>query len=185
MRTYCLVGALLAALAVGCTSEGLGHGISISPPPPPGSSPTQASSASPSASGSPGPESPLTSGVATVNVSGDITLNLFFGSLDTPAVWAPPPAPLSVVWRDDGDQELRLSGTSFVSLSPTSADRVLSLTIDGPNGPLTFTSDDGTCDVTITPALPDNMAGVFTCTLLTDAGGSVSVNASGTFAATA
>jgi hypothetical protein len=185
MQRGWVVGAVLAALVVGCTSEGVGHGISISPPPPPGASPTPTGSVSPSASESPGPESPLTSGVATMTVSGDVSLELFFGSLDTPAVWAPPPAPMELVWRDDADQELRLSGTSFVSLSQTSADRVLSFTINGPNAPLTFTSDDGTCDVTITPALPDNMGGVFTCTLLEDAEGSVSVNASGTFTATA
>jgi hypothetical protein len=177
--------AALAALAVGCTSEGIGHGISISPPPPPGVSPTPAESVSPGASPSPGPESALASGVAEMTVSGDVSLNVFFATLDTPAVWAPPPAPMELVWRDDGDQELRLSGTSFVSLSPTSADRVLSFTIDGPNGPLTFTSDDGSCDVTITPALPDNMGGVFTCTLVGDAEGSASVNASGTFTASA
>jgi len=184
MRRTWVVGAALAMLTVGCTTEGIGHGISISPPPPPGSSPTQTASASPTPSESAGPPSPLTSGVATVTMSGDVTKTMFLASLDTPSVWAPPPAPMALTWRDDADQELSLTGTSFVSLSETGSDRVLSLTIAAPNAPLTFTSDDGSCDVTITPALPDNMGGVFACTNLTDAEGSVTVNVQGTFNAT-
>ena len=78
---------------------------------------------------------------------------------------------------------MRLSGTSFVSLAATSANTVLSFTVQGPDGPVEFTSTAGECSVTITPALPDNMGGVFTCTLLTDVGGARTVDARGAFSA--
>jgi hypothetical protein len=89
---------------------------------------------------------------------------------------------MDIAWTGDG-RELRLSGTSFVSLAPTSADHVLSFTLPGPDGPLEFSSTDGGCSVTITPALPDNVGGVFACGSITDATGGTTVDARGTFAA--
>jgi hypothetical protein len=47
-----------------------------------------------------------------------------------------------------------------------------------------FSSTSGECSVTITPALPTNMGGVFTCTLLTDVEGLTTVDARGVFSAT-
>jgi hypothetical protein len=46
-----------------------------------------------------------------------------------------------------------------------------------------FSSSAGECSVTITPALPDEMGGVFTCTLLTDVQGALTVDARGAFSA--
>jgi hypothetical protein len=89
---------------------------------------------------------------------------------------------MDITWTS-GPSQLRLSGTSFVSLAATSANTVLSFTVQGPSGPAEFTSAAGECSVTITPALPDNMGGVFTCTHLTDVGGTLSVDARGAFAA--
>ena len=62
--------------------------------------------------------------------------------------------------------------------------RALSFTVPGPDGPAVFSSTAGECSVTITPALPDNMGGVFTCTQLTDAEGVMTVDARGVFSAT-
>jgi hypothetical protein len=101
-----------------------------------------------------------------------------------PAVWAPPPAPMDITWQGPSTQDLRLSGISFVSRAETSADRALSFTVNGPDGPVVFSSTAGECSVTITPALPDNMGGVFTCTLLTDVEGVTTVDARGVFSAT-
>jgi hypothetical protein len=118
-----------------------------------------------------------------VALSGDLTLDVTFSSIETPAVWAPPPAPMDVTWLEGGEQRLRLSGMSFVSLAETAVDRALSFTVSGPGGPIEFSSTAGECSVTVTPALPDNMGGVFTCTLLTDVEGVTTVDARGLFSA--
>ena len=171
---------VLAALAAACSTTGTGHGVSISPPPAQSPIPTPSASASVS----PGPASPLTSGLATITITGDVTLNRVFRTIETPAVWAPPPAPMDITWSGGDGQHLQLFGTSFVSRVDTSAQQGLSLTVQGPEGLLEFTSTAGECSVTITPALPDNMGGLFTCTGFVDADGSTTVDVRGTFAAT-
>lgn len=176
-------GALLAVLTVACSSTGVGHGPSVSPPPRDDVSPTATVTPDPSASISPGPASPLENGIANLVVSGDLTLDLTLPRLESPAVWSPPPAPMDITWLGVSGGELTLAGTSFVTLAETSGDRALSFTITGQDGPIVFTSTGGECSVTITPALPDNMGGVFTCTLLTDVEGGATVDARGTFAA--
>jgi hypothetical protein len=174
-----LLGALLVLLTAACTTTGFGHGPTVSPPPPDDVSPSPTVSTSPT--GSPGPESGLDTGLASVSVSGDLTIDVRFTRIATPAVWAPPPAPMDIIWQGTSEQQLRLSGTSFVSRAETSADRVLSFTIAGPDGTVEFSSTAGECSVTITPALPDNMGGLFICTLLTDVEGVTTVDARGTF----
>jgi hypothetical protein len=176
-----MVGALLAVLTAACSATGIGHGPSVSPPPTDGSpSPTL----SPSPTASPGPASPLTTGSATLSLSGDLSMDVPFASIATPAVWAPPPAPMDITWQGTSGQQLRLSGTSFLSRAETSADRAFSFTVAGPDGSVVFSSVAGECNVTITPALPDNVGGIFTCTLLTDVEGVTTVDARGTFVAT-
>ncbi len=177
-----LFGVLCGVLAISCSATGTGHGPSpsISPPSTGDGSVSATPSASPS--GSPGPESPLAVGSATLTLTGDLALNVSLPAIQTPAVWAPPPAPMDITWAG-GPSVVHLSGTSFVSLAETSALTVLSFSVQGPNGPVEFTSSAGECSITITPALPDNMGGVFTCTLLTDAAGAVTVDARGAFSA--
>jgi hypothetical protein len=177
-----MIGAFLAVLTIACSATGIGYGPSVSPSPRDGSSsPTVVS---PSPTGSPGPASALVAGAATLSLSGEISMDVPFASVSLPAVWAPPPAPMDITWEGPSTQELRLSGTSFVSRAETSTDRALSFTITGPDGPVVFASTAGECSVTITPALPDNMGGVFTCTLLTDVEGVTTVDARGVFSAT-
>jgi hypothetical protein len=177
-----VLGALLAVLTASCSATGFGQGPSVSPPPPDDASPSPTVSASPT--GSPGPASGVNAGLANVSVSGDLTLDVRFSRVATEAVWAPPPAAMNITWQDTSGQHLRLAGTSFVSLAETSADRALSFAVVGPNGLVEFSSTAGECSVTITPALPDNMGGIFTCTLLTDVGGVTTVDLRGTFVAT-
>jgi hypothetical protein len=164
-----------------CTTTGIGHGASVSPPPLDDISPSP--TLSPSPTGSPGPGSPLQRGVATLSLSGDLTLDVNLSSIDTPAVWAPPPAAMDITWRGGGEEQLHLAGMSFVSLAQTSTEHALSFTVAGPDGSVEFSSIGGECSVTITPALPDNMGGVFTCTLLTDVEGDSTIDARGIFSA--
>lgn len=177
-----MVGAILAMLTAACSTTGIGHGPSVSPSPT-DDSPSPAV-VSPSPTGSPGPASVLVAGTATLSLSGELSMDVPFASIALPAVWAPPPAPMDITWQGPSTQELRLSGTSFVSRAETSLDRALSFTVSGPDGPVVFSSTAGECSVTITPALPDNMGGVFTCTLLSDVEGVTTVDARGVFSAT-
>ncbi|HUF60057.1 MAG TPA: hypothetical protein VMR89_11370 [Actinomycetota bacterium] len=178
-----LLGVLLVVLTTACSTSGVGHGISVSPLPPGGSPTPTASPVSPTPTASPGPASPLDTGTATLSLSGDLRMDVPFASIATPAVWAPPPAPMDITWNGPSTQELRLSGTSFVSRAATGPDRALSFTVTGPDGPVVFSSTAGECAVTITPALPDNMGGLFTCSLLTDVEGVITVDARGVFSA--
>jgi hypothetical protein len=176
-----MIGAFLAVLTIACSATGIGHGPSVSPSPL-DDSPSLAV-VSPSPTGSPGPASALVAGSATLSLSGELSMDVPFASIALPAVWAPPPAPMDVTWQGPTTQVLRLSGTSFVSRAETGPDHALSFTVPGPDGPAVFSSTAGECSVTITPALPDNMGGVFTCTLLTDAEGVTTVDARGVFSA--
>jgi hypothetical protein len=178
-----MIGTFLAVLTIACSATGIGHGPSVSPSPL-DDSPSPAV-VSPSPTGSPGPASALVAGSATLSLSGELSMDVPFASIALPAVWAPPPAPMDVTWLGPTTQVLRLSGTSFVSRAETGPDHALSFTVPGPDGPAVFSSTAGECSVTITPALPDNMGGVFTCTLLTDAEGVTTVDARGVFSATA
>ncbi|HET8766967.1 MAG TPA: hypothetical protein VFM86_06530 [Pedococcus sp.] len=182
MRGTVAVGAVLAALAVGCTTTGTGHGESVSPPAP--ATPTSTGSPSPTATPSSAPDGPLETGGAAVTLSGDLTAQVALPTLAEPDVWSSPPGPMALTWDEPGGQSLTLSGASFTSRASTSGDRVLSFVVDGPEGPVGFSSSGGECVITITPALPDNMGGVFTCASLTDTTGTVTVEARGNFAAT-
>jgi hypothetical protein len=177
-----VLGALLAVVTAACSTTGVGHGPSVSSSPLDDVSPSP--TVSPGPTESPGPASSLDTGIANLTLSGDLTLSVPSARLATPAVWAPPPAPMDITWQDSSGQELHLSGTSFVSREETSADHALSFTVAGPDGPVEFSSTTGECTITITPALPDNMGGLFTCTLLTDVEGVTTVDARGIFAAT-
>lgn len=180
-RTRVLGVLLLVVVTAACSTTGIGHGESVSPAPSDEVSPSP--TASPTPTGSPGPASPLETGAATLALSGALTMSVPFASIAIPAVWAPPPAPMDITWLGPSTQQLRLSGTSFVSRAATSPDRVLAFTVTGPDGPVVFSSTAGECAVTITPALPDNMGGVFTCNLLTDVEGVTTIDARGVFSA--
>jgi hypothetical protein len=179
MRRAMLVAAI-AAFATACTVTGRVD-PTISPPPPGDVDGSPTSTPSPTATGSPAAEGQLSTGVATLVLSGDLTQTVTLSNLES-AVWAPPPASMDLAWTGGG-RELRLSGTSFVSLAETSGEHVLSFSIPGPDGPLEFSSADGGCSITITPALPDNVGGVFACAAITDVQGGTTVDARGTFAA--
>ena len=143
---------------------------------------------SPTATVDPEAETGLTSGSAAVTISGALTISETYPNLGLPAAWVPPPGSFAMTWRG-AERELSLGGVSFTAQQPTSPERVLSFTVRGPDGPVTFQSDAGECLVTISPALLDRMGGTFLCTSITgdigDAGdgATVTVTAQGTFTA--
>jgi hypothetical protein len=133
--------------------------------------------------GSPGVTGTVNEGTASVTTTGGLTASVTYASLSSPAIWTLPPGGIALVWQGQGKQILGLSGTSFAAQQPTSPDRVLSFSVRGPDGIVTFTSSEGECQVTISPALPDQMAGTFLCTQIPNEEGDVIVNAQGSFSA--
>lgn len=175
------VGAILAALASACSTTGTGHGVSISPVTP---NPTPIPTPVESPTASPSPSGPLQIGGASIVLSGGLTSQVSFPTLVAPTTWGVPPAAMDLTWAEPTGQQLSLSGTAFVSRATTSPERILSFLVTGTDGPVEFRSESGECSVTITPALLDNMGGLFTCPTLTDVSGTFTVNARGTFSAT-
>ena len=133
--------------------------------------------------GSPGVTGNVNEGTAAVSTTGGLTISVSYPSLSSPAIWTPPPGGIALAWQGQGKQTLGLSGTSFAAQQPTSPERVLSFSVRGPDGIVTFTSSEGECQVTISPALPDQMAGTFLCTQVPSEEGDVIVNAQGSFSA--
>lgn len=134
----------------------------------------------------PDAETGFSIGAATVTVTGAVNSSETYPALGLPAVWVPPPGDFAMTWTGPGDRVLTLSGASFTAQQPTSSDRVLTFTIRSSGGPMAFTSVDGRCLVTISPALPDRMGGTFICTAIDGEAGdgtTVSVAAQGTFTA--
>jgi hypothetical protein len=180
MRATRALAAIIVSLAAACTETGFGHGPSISPPAP---EPSPSATVSPTPTGSPGPEAVLANGVASLSLTGDLIVNVVLPALADDAVWSAPPAAMALTWKGSRGQQLILTGTSFLSRQETSTDRSLTFTVVGAGGPVEFSSTAGECAVTITPALPDNMGGIFTCTALTDVEGATTVDARGAFSA--
>jgi hypothetical protein len=124
-------------------------------------------------------------GSAAVTISGSLNLSETYPNLGLPALWVLPPGEFAMTWVGP-QRELTLGGTSFTAQQPTSPERVLTFTMRGPDGPVSFESDDGSCLVTISPALQDRMGGTFLCSAITgDAGDGVTVTvaAQGSFTA--
>jgi len=134
----------------------------------------------------PGAETGFTLGAAAVTVTGTVNLSETYPALGLPALWVPPPGDFAMTWAGAGERVLTLSGVSFTAQQPTSSERVLTFTIQASDGLLGFTSDDGGCLVTISPALPDRMGGTFLCSAISGEasdGPPVTVAAQGTFSA--
>jgi hypothetical protein len=118
-------------------------------------------------------------------VSGDINETVSLGRL-TGAVWAPPPSGMALAWTGTKAQSLSIAGPSFTSQVPTSGSQQLSFSVLDAGGTLVeFGSSAGECLVTIDPALPAHMGGLFICRSLRSSDGATTVSAQGTFSATA
>ena len=184
MRTTSLLVAL-SLLALG------GAACAGDDTPPPSPSPSPSSSLQSLAPGQLPTSSPgaatgtVTSGSATVVLSGDLTGTEQLLMLAPPALYSAPPGSFAVVWTD-GAQTLGITGMSFEGTRDTSD--TLSLTIEVRNGAeaTVLTSTAGECSVVVDTALEDMVSGTFDCTRLagtTAAGDALTVGATGTFTA--
>jgi hypothetical protein len=128
----------------------------------------------------------LLSGIATAQLSGDLSGTRSFTALAPPALYSPPPGAMAVVWQTTAaDETLSITGTSFTGQQPTSATLTLMLTVRSGSDAVVLTSSAGECTVTVAQALPTAVQGNFTCRRLagTTPTGSVSVDATGVFSA--
>ena len=183
-------------LLVACGGGG-GQGLqSLGPPPeasPTGNvSPTAATgntgttingSGGPVPTTSPGITGSVTTGNATLAISGSLQTTQPTLPLSSPAVYAPPPGAFALSWAAAA-AGFALGGTSFVGAHPTSADLRLTFFVHSASGTASFSSTDGGCQVTVAQAEATAFVGAFSCTGLADVNGTLVVDAQGSFAAT-
>jgi hypothetical protein len=186
---------LLAACGGGGNNlESLGPPPEASPTgnvPPAATSPTSATggtgttitdSGGPVPTTSPGITGSVNVGNATITVSGGLQTSQPTLPLASPAIYAPPPGTFTLAWSTAA-AGFALGGTSFVGTTPTSATLRLTFYVHSASGTASFASDDGGCDVTVTTAAATAFDGTFSCSGVSDASGTVVVNAQGTFSA--
>jgi len=134
-------------------------------------------------SGSPAPPPPPTTGRALLTIDGDRDGSLVFGALTDPARYAGGEGPASLVWRTSSYELLTLSGDLRLGAQPTSETLGVQLAIEVGRDVVAFTSDDGSCSVTVARAEPRAVSGDIACTGLTTADGEITIDVSGTFQA--
>ncbi len=132
---------------------------------------------------SPGITGSVTTGNATIAVSGALQTTQPTLPLSSPAVYAPPPGAFALNWSAAA-AGFALGGTSFVGTHPTSADLRLTFFVHSASGTASFSSTDGGCQVTVAQAEASAFVGTFSCVGIADANGTLVVDAQGSFAAT-
>ena len=132
---------------------------------------------------SPGITGSVTTGNATITVSGALQTTQPTLPLSSPAIYAPPPGAFALSWAAAA-AGFALGGTSFVGTHPTSADLRLTFFVHSASGTASFSSTDGGCQVTVAQAEATAFVGTFSCAGITDVNGTLVVDAQGSFAAT-
>lgn len=191
-----------SALSLLAACSGGGHGLrSLGPPPeasPTGNVSPAAATSPTSATGgtgttitdsggsvpttSPGIIGSVNVGNASITVSGGLQTSQPTLPLASPAIYAPPPGAFTLAWSAAA-AGFALGGTSFVGTRPTLAALRLTFYVHSASGTASFASDDGRCNVTVTAAEATAFDGTFSCSGVSDASGTVVVNAQGTFSA--
>lgn len=125
----------------------------------------------------------VTTGNATISVAGALQTTQPTLPLASPAIYAPPPGAFALSWSAPA-AGFALGGTSFVGTHPTSAGLRLTFFVHSASGTASFSSTDGGCQVTVTQAEATAFAGTFSCPGISDANGTLVVDAQGSFTAT-
>jgi hypothetical protein len=139
-------------------------------------------SGTPIPSTSPGITGSLTVGTATLTVTGDAqtTQNL---ALVSPAIYAPPPGVFALGWTT-GAATMAMSGNTFIGTQPTATNLQLTFSVHASSGTLSFSSADGSCQITVTQADPTAFAGTLNCASIQDVNAAATVTVQGSFTAT-
>jgi hypothetical protein len=182
------VVATLALVGAACSkSTDSTPSLSFSPSPVPVSGatgvPTSPSDGlSPSAS--PGTAGSVTDGSATATMTGAFAGTVTFDDLASPALWSPPPGSVALQWNGPDKQTLGLGGPSFAGQQATSPTVSLSFTVRTGGKLVAFRSTAGECIITITTAEAADVEGLYQCTGVKNADGTLVLNAQGSFGAT-
>lgn len=132
---------------------------------------------------SPAPPPPPRTGRALLSIDGDVRASLVFGVLTEPATYAGGEGPLSLVWRTSTYDLFTLGGDVRLGTQPTSDALRIQLAAELGDGFVAFTSDDGTCSVTLARAERRSLEGEIACTGWTDADRELTIDVAGTFEA--
>lgn len=123
----------------------------------------------------------LATGTASVMTSGDLEADASADMLVSPAIYQTLPGDVAVDWGG----LLIISGPLHLGAQTSIGGLAVSLEVpafgDGPGA--RFVSSVGECIVTVDAADERSFSGSFTCGGLTESGGDLTVDASGTFAA--
>jgi hypothetical protein len=126
----------------------------------------------------------LTSGAASLTITGDLSVAASLDRLSGLVAYAPPPDAFFVGWTDaGGDQVLTMAGQTFTGTRETSDALMLSIHFVDDAGTHAFSSTGGECSLEITEAAATSLSGTVSCAGLTGDGG-VTVGVEGTFEAT-
>ena len=169
-----------AVLAVGLVTAACGDDT-------PSDDPTDSPTAAPTATTSATPTEPVafTAGDAQVTVSGDVEEE-FTASIDeTDSTYDPSDGEHELLWTNEEGRALRLTITAS---GTTVEDAFVAIGVPGRSiddedyFPDAFHTQ---CEVTVTTASPTELEGEFTCEELESSDGEKSINAEGTFSASA
>lgn len=192
-RNFIGIAALTVALAATACATGQGS-VRISPTPDstPFGSPTLSDGSgtiiNPSGSlpptGPPGVTGSVTHGQATLTLTGGLTQTTTFATLGSSAIWSPAPGTMTLSWTgSDPAESISIGGSSFIGQQSTSSSLTLAFSVKTLKGPEAFRSQAGECTVTLNPAMATQVGALFFCTNLKSVGGTVTVNAQGSFTA--
>ncbi len=131
-------------------------------------------------SGPPGATANVTTGKASLQVSGTMSGTLDFPRLSE-GIYAAPPGGMALNWSDSNSDLFGIAGPSFTGSRPTASGLTLTITLKEPHGFEMFTSSAGECTITIDTAEANRISGSFYCTGLKNK--KDTIRATGTFEA--
>jgi hypothetical protein len=171
-----LVAMSFVMLATACTGSDSSVGAALA---------SATSEASGPPTGSPGRAVSVTSGRADVTVVGDVRDARVYAQLTTPAVYAPEAGGITLAWRSDRFEVLTISGTVTSGAQPTSSALSVQFMMQQGSKLIAFSSSDGECGVTVETLEETSFRGSFDCAELTSIDGDRTVQAAGSFEASA
>jgi hypothetical protein len=132
-----------------------------------------------------GRATPLTSGRADATLHGDLDAVRTYASLSTPTIYTPDAGAVTLTWRTDLYESLSLAGSVAPGERPTSTSLQLQFTVQRGSQLIAFASQTGECRVRIDALDETTFRGSFDCVRLTSVDGGRTVDASGSFEASA
>jgi hypothetical protein len=165
-------------VALACTASGsaVGSALWSGGPSSPGTVPP---------TGRVGRAASVTAGRADATLSGDVDVARTYAHLSAPAIYVPDVGAVTLTWRTDLYESLSLAGTVAIGRRSTSGGLALQFTIQQGAQLIAFASDAGECSVRIDALDEATVRGSFECMRLASVDDERTVDASGSFEASA